>query len=48
MTNLDEMRHQLDLLNDEELLTILREHDDEEIWLYQCGVCGYKWSGSRS
>jgi len=30
MTNLDEIRQQLDLLTDEELVSILREHDDEQ------------------
>ncbi len=30
MTIFDDMRQQLDLLNDEELLSILREHDEEQ------------------
>jgi len=30
MTDFDEIREQLDLLNDDELVSILREHDDEQ------------------
>lgn len=30
MANLDEIRQQLDLLSDEELVSIFREHDDEQ------------------
>jgi hypothetical protein len=30
MTNMDEIRQQMDLLTDDELITIIREHDEEQ------------------